>query len=97
MASTEVSKQMRMQQMFIGGEWCGALDGGTYAKINPYNGEIVSQVAAAKRLDARRAVEAAAAAFPAWRETPPAVKRRLFLKAADLLESRQAEIANLMI
>jgi len=96
MATSEVGKQFWMQQMFIGGEWCGALDGGTYAKINPYTGEIVSQVAAAKRADARRAVSAAAAAFPAWRETPPAVKRRLFLKAADLLESRQTEIANLM-
>ena len=96
MATTEVSKQTRMQQMFIGGEWCGALDGGTYAKINPSTGEIVSQVAAAKRADARRAVEAAAAAFPAWRETPPAAKRRLFLKAADLLEGRQTEVANLM-
>jgi acyl-CoA reductase-like NAD-dependent aldehyde dehydrogenase len=96
MATSEVSKQVRMQQMFIGGAWCGAADGRTYAKTNPYNGEVVSRVAAAKRADARRAVEAAAAAFPAWRETPPAVKRRLFLKAADLLESRQMEIANLM-
>jgi len=96
MASTEVSKQFRKQLMFIGGEWCSALDQATYAKTNPYNGAIVSQVAAAKRADARRAVEAAAAAFPAWRDTPPAVKRRLFLKAADLIEARQMEIANLM-
>jgi benzaldehyde dehydrogenase (NAD) len=96
MASTEVSKQFRKQLMFIGGEWCSAQDQGTYAKINPYNGAIVSHVVAAKRGDARRAVEAAAAAFPAWRDTPPAVKRRLFLKAADLIEGRQTEIANLM-
>jgi len=96
MATSEVSKQVRMQQMFIGGEWCGAADGGTYAKTNPYNGEVVSRVAAAKRVDARRAVEAAAAAFPAWRETKPAARRKLFLKAADLLESRQMEIANLI-
>jgi acyl-CoA reductase-like NAD-dependent aldehyde dehydrogenase len=96
MASTEVSKQFRKQLMFIGGEWCGAQDQGTYAKTNPYNGAIVSQVAAAKRADARRAVEGAAAAFPAWRDTPPAVKRRLFLKAADLIEGRQPEIANLI-
>ena len=96
MATSEVSKQVRLQQMFIGGEWCGAADGRTYVKTNPYTGEVVSQVAAAKRADARRAVEAAAAAFPAWRETPPGVKRQLFLKAAELLESRQMEIASLM-
>jgi acyl-CoA reductase-like NAD-dependent aldehyde dehydrogenase len=97
MASAEVSKKVRGQLMFIGGEWCNALDGGTYAKTNPYNGEVVSHVAAAKRADARRAVEAAVAAFPAWRETPPAAKRKLFLKAADLIEARQVEIAGLMI
>ena len=37
--------------------------------------------------DARRAVDAAAAAFPAWSEMAPAARRALLNKAADLLEA----------
>ena len=84
---------VRDEKLFINGQWTGALDGKTYQKKNPFNGHVASQVAAGKREDARRAIDAAAAAFPAWSATAPAVRRALFLKAADVMESRQAEIA----
>src|SRR5581483_684747 len=44
------------------------------------------------RDDARRAVEAASAAFPGWWRTPPAEKQRIFLRAADVLDGRGEEI-----
>ncbi len=72
-----------------------ALDGKTFDKKNPYTGGVASHVAAGKREDARRAIDAAAAAFPAWSATPPAVRRSLFLKAADVLERRMPEIAKI--
>ncbi len=87
---------IREEKLFINGEWTGALDGKTYQKKNPFNGTVASQVASGKRADARRAIEAAAAAFPAWSSTPPAVRRGLFLKAAAILERRQPEIAKIM-
>jgi acyl-CoA reductase-like NAD-dependent aldehyde dehydrogenase len=87
---------IREEKMFINGEWVGALDGKTYPKKNPFNGQVVSQVAAGKREDARRAIDSAAAAFPSWSTTAPALRRGLFLKAADVLESRQAEIAKII-
>src|SRR4029077_7807928 len=46
--------------------------------------------------DARRAVAAAAEAFPGWAATPPAAKQAIFLRAADILESRQDEIVDLL-
>jgi vanillin dehydrogenase len=85
----------REEKVFINGEWTGALDGKTYAKRNPYTGGTASQVPACKREDARRAIEAAAAAFPAWSATPPTVRRNLFLKAAEILEKRMPEIAKI--
>jgi vanillin dehydrogenase len=85
----------RDAKQFINGEWTGALDGKTYPKKNPFNGQVASQVAAGKRADARRAIEAASAAFPAWSATPPGVRRGLFLKAADILERRMPEIAKI--
>ena len=50
-------------------------------------GEVASRAAAAGVDDARKAADAAAAAFPAWSETAPAARRALLNKAADLLEA----------
>ena len=54
-------------------------------------------VPAAKREDAKRAIEAAQAAFPGWAATPPGVKRKIFLKAADIMERRQDELVRAMM
>src|SRR5581483_5225796 len=43
-----------------------------------------------------KAVDAAAAAFPAWARSAPAVRQGVFLKAADVLESRRDEIVSLL-
>jgi acyl-CoA reductase-like NAD-dependent aldehyde dehydrogenase len=78
---------------FIAGEWVGAADGATFEDSDPYTGETVAVVAAGTRDDARRAIEAAAAAGEAWAATPPAVRQGIFLKAADILERRHDEVA----
>ena len=36
--------------------------------------------------------QAAKTAFPSWAATPPNIKRNIFLKAADILESRTEEV-----
>ena len=82
----------KQYQMYIGGKWVDAASGKTFDDLNPYNGELFAKVPAGKREDARRAIEAAAAAFPEWAATPPMVKRKLFLKAADIWEKRQDEL-----
>jgi len=81
---------------FIAGEWSDAGNGNTFEDLDPYTGDVVAQVAAGTREDAARAIEAAAAAFPEWSETPPAVRQGLFLKAADILEGRRDEIVSLL-
>jgi len=80
-------------QLFINGEWQDALDNRTFEKTNPFTGEIISRFSSAGRKDAARAIDAASSAFPAWSATPPGMRRSLFLKAADILERRQTEIA----
>ena len=83
-------------QMYINGEWCDAQDGSVYEDSNPYTGEVFARVPAGKRADAKRAVEAATAAFPAWSTSLPAERRALFLKAADILETKQQEIVQML-
>lgn len=84
-------------KMFIGGEWVDAADGEHFDDMNPFSGEVYARVPAGKREDATRAIEAAQAAFPGWANTPPAVKRGIFLKAADIMERRQDELVRVMM
>ncbi len=86
----------REYRQFIGGEWVAAEDGATYEDLDPFTGEVVANAAACGPADAARAIETAAAAFPAWSQTPPAERQRIFLKAADILESRSEEIVSML-
>jgi acyl-CoA reductase-like NAD-dependent aldehyde dehydrogenase len=86
----------REYKMYINGEWVGALDGEVYDDLNPYTGEVFAQVPSGKRADAKRAVEAAAAAFAAWSQTLPAERQALFLKVADLLEKKRDEVVAIL-
>ena len=51
-----------------------------------------AEVAAGGRTEAEAAVAAAAAAFPAWAAMSPRERQHLFLKAADIVEKRSADI-----
>jgi acyl-CoA reductase-like NAD-dependent aldehyde dehydrogenase len=81
---------------FIAGRWVGASAGETFDDLDPYTGEVVATVAAGTREDAARAVQAAADAFPAWSQAPPAERQRVFLAAADILERRTDEVVALL-
>ena len=91
MSATEAA--VRDFQQFLGGEWTAAADGTTFDDYDPFTGDVVARVASGKREDARRAIESAAAAFPGWWKAPPAEKQRVFLKAAEVLESRTEDVA----
>lgn len=88
-----MSKEYRM---YINGEWVNAVSGKTFDDYNPFTGEVFAKVANANKDDAKRAIDAAAAAFPAWAATPPAERAMHFLKAAEVLEKRQEEIARIL-
>jgi acyl-CoA reductase-like NAD-dependent aldehyde dehydrogenase len=83
-------------QMYIGGKWVDATNKETFEDYNPYNGEVFANVPKGKREDAARAIEAAAAAFPEWAASPPSLRRKLFLKAADIFEKRQDELVRVV-
>jgi acyl-CoA reductase-like NAD-dependent aldehyde dehydrogenase len=91
MSATETTTQEFHH--YIGGEWTPAAGGATFDDYDPFTGDVVAQIAAGTRDDAHRAVEAATAAFEGWWKTPPEEKQRIFLKAADILESRLEDVA----
>ena len=88
--------EIQQQALLIGGEWTTASGGGTFERADPYRGEPVTVAAAGTREDARRACDAAAAAFAEWSGTSPGHRRTLLSKAADLLMDRAPDIASTM-
>ncbi|KMO36318.1 aldehyde dehydrogenase [Methylobacterium aquaticum] len=71
--------------------------GRAYERRDPVTGEVASRAAAGSVADANRAVEAAAAAFPAWSDMAPNARRTLLLRAADLTASKGDAFAELML
>ena len=69
----------------------------TFDVVNPATGKLLWKGASASKEDAIKAVEAAQAAFPAWSRTKPSKRRDIFLKAADILESRAEELSQYMV
>jgi acyl-CoA reductase-like NAD-dependent aldehyde dehydrogenase len=94
--SMETATTLRETSNFIGGEWVAASNGATFEVADPFTGENVVRAAASTRDDARRAIEVAAATFPEWCGTAPAVRQGIFLRAADILESRRDEVVDLL-
>ena len=86
----------REYRQFIGGNWVDAADGATFEDGDPYTGDVVATIAAAGAEDARDAVKAAEDAFAEWSTASPAVRQGVFLKAADILESRRDEVVSLL-
>lgn len=64
----------------------------TFDITAPSTGKVIYKASSASIPDAIKAVEAAEAAFESWTNTPPGVKRNIFLKAADILERRTEEV-----
>jgi vanillin dehydrogenase len=84
------------QQLLIGGDWTPARSGREFEQRFPYTGDVVGRAAAAGREDAEAAAAAARAAFGEWSQSPPAMRREILLKAADLLSERAEEIAGIV-
>src|SRR5829696_2045995 len=70
--------------------------GGTLPVTNPATGAVTGQVALASVEDARTVIDAAAAAFPAWRDTSLAKRSQVLFAFRELLNARKGELAALI-
>ena len=79
--------------LYINGQWRDASDGATFATKNPATGEHLAYCAEATKEDVDDAVNAAWAAFPAWREVAPQERAAILYKIADIIEANSALLA----
>ncbi|WP_236234091.1 CoA-acylating methylmalonate-semialdehyde dehydrogenase [Pseudomonas tohonis] len=71
-------------------------EGRTADVFNPSTGESTRKVALASRATVQQAIDSAKAAFPAWRNTPPAKRAQVMFRFKQLLEQNEAEISRLI-
>src|SRR5918996_5893788 len=83
-------------RMFIDGEWRDATTGATEEATSPATGESLGPVAWGDRADARLAIAAANAAFPAWAARTGFERAALLHRVADIVEERAGELARVL-
>lgn len=79
--------------LYIGGKWVPASDGRTFVTTNPATGERLAECAEATKEDVDAAVQAAWAAFPAWRDLGTSARAEILEKVADIIDENAALLA----
>ena len=70
--------------------------GNTSPVTNPATGEVTGEVALGSVQDARAVIDAAAAAFPAWRDTSLTKRTAIMFNFRELLNARKGELARII-
>jgi malonate-semialdehyde dehydrogenase (acetylating) / methylmalonate-semialdehyde dehydrogenase len=78
---------------YIGGAWVASASPRALDVLNPATARPFARVPLATADEVDRAVQAAQAAYPAWRETPPLVRARYLFRLKELLEQHFEDLA----
>ena len=86
--------QVPAGKLLINGQWLEGEDGETEV-LSPLNGKRLTTTASASAADVNRAVAAARASFEAgtWSRMPPAGRKAVLLRLADLIDKNSLELA----
>jgi succinate-semialdehyde dehydrogenase/glutarate-semialdehyde dehydrogenase len=84
------------QACFVGGKWIEADSGRTITVVNPATGEPLGTVPALGQAETRRAIEAAQAAYPAWRALTAKERATTLRKLFDLMLANADDLAAIM-
>ena len=81
---------------FIGTEWCEASDGRRLDVTDPATNTVFASVPDGTAADARAAVDAAHAAFAAWRKVPAKQRAQIIKRWNDLMIAHQEDLGRLI-
>jgi malonate-semialdehyde dehydrogenase (acetylating)/methylmalonate-semialdehyde dehydrogenase len=91
--TTDVSTPIRN---FIGGEWVASSGTDAHPIRDPGTGQVLGHTPLSTRADVDAAVQAAAAAFPAWRSTPAVERVRVLFRFKALLDQHRDELGRML-
>src|ERR1043166_2396788 len=80
---------------FVGGEWVHSAATQWVPLSNPATGEAMGSVPMGTSADVDAAVAAAKRAYPAWSETPPAVRARYLFELRNLMQQNYDELLSI--
>jgi len=95
-STTSSEHTAQTYKWYADGKWREAVNGKVFDDFEPYTGRLYARAADCGPAEAKIAIKAANNAFPAWADTPPVEKARLFLKAAEIVRRRRGEIAEIL-
>jgi malonate-semialdehyde dehydrogenase (acetylating) / methylmalonate-semialdehyde dehydrogenase len=78
---------------YVGGKWVPSSASSFLDVHNPARGTVIGRTPMSTASDVDAAVKAAAAAYPAWSETPPVARARAMFRFRELLEQNLESIA----
>ena len=83
---------MKALQNFVNGKFVDSKSGKTTELVNPATGKVFATAPNSNEADIDAALNAAAAAFPGWRDSTPSVRQKALLKIADALEANAEKL-----
>lgn len=87
---------MKEYKLFINGEYVPSSTNTLIDDINPTTGKAFAKIHMASKEDIEAAITAADNAFKSWSKTAPKEREAILNKAADIFDSRQNEIRDLL-
>src|SRR5215468_8375540 len=94
--SSAVTTQVLELENYVNGAWRRATASEFADVTNPATAELLARTPLSAAADVDAAVQAAAAAFPAWRRTPPGERVQYLFKLKSLLEENLDELARII-
>jgi succinate-semialdehyde dehydrogenase/glutarate-semialdehyde dehydrogenase len=88
--------ELLRERAFLAGHWAEADSGERFAVHNPANGELIAHVPLMGAMETTRAIAAAQAAWPAWRQTTAAARGKVLMRWHDLILQHTDDLALLM-
>ncbi|MCI5123119.1 MAG: aldehyde dehydrogenase family protein, partial [Candidatus Electrothrix sp. AR5] len=90
------NKELLCSCCFIGGNWVSSEKGKSITVHNPANGALVGSVPSLGREETFQAIEAADAAWPAWKSKTAHERSRIIRRWYDLIIANQEDLASIM-
>lgn len=87
----------RVMKNYINGRWVDAEHVGLIAVENPSTGEILAQTPLSTAAEATRAIDAAAAAFGKWSQTPVSRRVQPLYKLVEIVKAKEDAIARTLV
>jgi betaine-aldehyde dehydrogenase len=90
--SVDGERRPRRLANYVAGQYVEPVDGGYAPLVDPSSGEVFAEAPVSGPADVARALEAAAEAFPRWRDRTPSERSLALLRIAQAIEDHAEEL-----